>query len=225
MTGRTALVTGANRGIGLEIARGLVREGLTVLTAARSIDKAGAAAAAIGEHASPIAMDVGDAASLRTAIAALATQGVEVDVLVNNAGVLLGKNLLETSDDDTLQSIAVNALGPLHLIRVLAPGMAARGYGRIVNLSSNWGSLSDLGPGAYGVTKAFLNAITVKLAGELPETVKVNAMCPGWVHTEMGGPNAPRTPAEGADTAVFLATLPDDGPTGQMFRDRKPIDW
>ncbi|HEX5871127.1 MAG TPA: SDR family NAD(P)-dependent oxidoreductase, partial [Longimicrobium sp.] len=117
--------------------------------------------------------------------------------------------------------------GPIRLIRALVPNMVARGYGRIVNVSSGWGSFAEGmgGPGAYGVTKAALNAMTVRLSNELPASIKVNAMCPGWVRTRMGGDAATRTPDEGADTAVWLATLPDDGPTGVFFRDRKPIEW
>lgn len=117
--------------------------------------------------------------------------------------------------------------GPLRLIRALAPKMIERKYGRIVNLSSGWGSFAEGmgGPGLYGVTKAALNALTVRLSKEFPASVKVNAMCPGWVRTRMGGQGATKSPDEGADTAVWLATLPDDGPTGGFFRDRKPIEW
>jgi NAD(P)-dependent dehydrogenase (short-subunit alcohol dehydrogenase family) len=148
-------------------------------------------------------------------------------VLVNNAGVLHEKPILELTDTEIGESIAVHLTGPLRLIRSLAPRMVARKYGRIVNLSSGWGSFAEgmVGPGFYGVTKAALNALTVRLAQELPSSVKVNAICPGWVRTRMGGQSAARTPDEGADTAVWLATLPDDGPTGGFFRDRKAIAW
>ncbi|MEM9522885.1 MAG: SDR family NAD(P)-dependent oxidoreductase [Pseudomonadota bacterium] len=100
-------------------------------------------------------------------------------------------------------------------------------YGRIVNVSSRWGAFSDgvAGPGTYGVAKAALNALTVSAARSLPGTVKVNAMCPGWVRTRMGGAGAARAPEQGADTAIWLATLPDDGPTGGFFKDREPVDW
>ena len=105
--------------------------------------------------------------------------------------------------------------------------MKARDWGRIVNISSDWGSFSQglNGPGAYGVAKAALNALTHALPRDLPSTVKINACCPGWVNTRMGGTAAPRTPEEGADTPLWLARLPDDGPTGGFFRDRARLDW
>lgn len=175
----------------------------------------------------PVHLDLTDAATIDAAIGDIEKSGGQVDVLVNNAGVLHEKPLLELTDAEIHESVAVHLTGPLRLIRGVAPGMMARRYGRIVNVSSGWGSFAEGlgGPGAYGITKAALNALTLRLAKELPPTVKVNAMCPGWVRTRMGGPSAPRTPEEGADTAVWLATLPDDGPTGGFFRDRKPIRW
>ena len=226
----TALVTGANRGIGRNIARGLAGLGHAVLLGARDI-KAGEEAAeslrSLGHDVEPVQIDLNDTATIAAALEFIAKSGREVDALVNNAGVLHEKPLLELTDAEIDESVAVHITGPLRLIRALAPGMVARGHGRIVNLSSGWGSFAEGmgGPGLYGVTKAALNALTVRLAKELPSKVKVNAMCPGWVRTRMGGEGANRTPDEGADTAVWLATLPDDGPTGGFFRDRKPIAW
>jgi NAD(P)-dependent dehydrogenase (short-subunit alcohol dehydrogenase family) len=175
----------------------------------------------------PVQIDLTAAATIDAPISAIEKSGRHVDALVNNAGVLLEKPLLHLTDAEIDDSIAVHLAGPLHLTRALAPKMVERGYGRIVNLSSGWGSFAEGmgGPGMYGVTKAALNALTVRLANELPSAVKVNAMCPGWVRTRMGGQGATRSPDEGADTAVWLATLPDDGPTGGFFRDRKPIEW
>ena len=227
---RTALVTGANRGIGLAIARELAGLGHAVLLGARDI-KAGEEAAQslsrFGHDVEPVQIDLNDTATIEAAVEFIAKSGREVDALINNAGVLHEKPLLELTDTEIDESVAVHITGPLRLIRALAPGMVARGHGRIVNLSSGWGSFAEGmgGPGLYGVTKAALNALTVRLAKELPSKVKVNAMCPGWVRTRMGGEGANRSPDEGADTAVWLATLPDDGPTGGFFRDRKPIEW
>ena len=228
LSGRTALVTGANRGIGLAIAQGLAARGAHVILAARSLDAAQQAAARIGGKVDvvPAQLDVASPQSCATLCDRLKTDGHEIDILINNAGVLHEGALLDLEEAQLAQSMAVHIAGPWRLIRALAPAMIERGHGRIVNLSSGWGSFAEgLGPEAYGVTKAALNAMTVRLAGELPKTVKVNAMCPGWVRTRMGGAGAPRTPQEGADTALWLAGLPDDGPTGGFFRDRRPLPW
>ena len=227
---RTVLVTGANRGIGLAIARVLAELGNSVLLGSRDVkagEEAGRSLRRLGLAVAPIHVDLTVAATIDAAINDIHKSGRSVDVLVNNAGVLHEKPLLELTDAEIADSIAVHLTGPIRLIRALVPTMVARGYGRIVNVSSDWGSFAAGlgGPGLYGVTKAALNALTVRLAKELPSAVKVNAMCPGWVRTRMGGQSATRTPDEGADTAVWLATLPDDGPTGGFFRDRKPIEW
>lgn len=227
---RTVLVTGGNRGIGFAIARQLAKRGNTVLLGARDAKAGDDAAQALRRSnldIESVHLDLTDPAASDSAIEQLIRSGRQIDVLVNNAGVLQEKPLLELTEEEIAASIAVHLAGPLRLIRRLAPGMITRGYGRIVNLSSGWGSFGEGlgGPGMYGVTKAALNALTIRLAKELPNTVKVNAVCPGWVRTRMGGESAPRKPDEGADTAVWLATLPDDGPTGGFFRDRQPIEW
>src|SRR5262249_21641860 len=153
------------------------------------------------------------------------------DVLINNAGVMLdprGSHVLDSKEKTWHDTLAVNLFGPLLLTQALVPLMRKNGYGRIVNVSSAQGQLSDMGPGtpAYRVSKTALNALTRTLAAELHASgILVNAMCPGWVKTDMGGQGAPRTVEQGADTAVWLATLPDGGPTGGFFRDRKPIPW
>ncbi len=172
-------------------------------------------------------MDLSNSAVIDATLNKLHKSGRHVDILVNNSGVLHEKTILELTDLEIADSIAVHLTGPLRLIRALAPNMIALRYGRIVNVSSGWGSFAEGmgGPGLYGVTKAALNALTVRLAKEFPPVVKVNAMCPGWVRTRMGGQSATQSPDEGADTAVWLATLPADGPTGGFFRDRKPIEW
>ena len=227
---RTALVTGANRGIGLAIVRQLAELGHSVFLGSRDPGAGDAAAAPFrrrGLDVAPVHLDLTAPATIDAAINHIHTSGRTVDALVNNAGVLHEQPLLELTDAQIAETIAVHLTSPIRLIRSLVPSMVARGYGRIVNVSSGWGSFAEGmgGPGDYGITKAALNALTVRLAKELPPAVKVNAMCPGWVRTRMGGEGATRSPEEGADTAVWLATLPDEGHTGGFFRDRKAIDW
>jgi NAD(P)-dependent dehydrogenase (short-subunit alcohol dehydrogenase family) len=227
---RTVLVTGANRGIGLAIAAQLAALGHSVLLGARDLKAGEDAAGSIrgeGLDIEAVHIDLADASAIDTAVGALDKSGRHVDALVNNAGVLHEKPILQLKESEIADSVAVHLTGPLRLIRSLAPKMIEKRYGRIVNLSSGWGSFAEGmgGPGLYGVTKAALNALTVRLSKELPASVKVSAMCPGWVRTRMGGQDATRSPEEAADTAVWLATLPDDGPTGGFFRNRKPIEW
>jgi len=223
-------VTGANRGIGLAIAAQLAAIGHTVLLGSRD-PKAGEEAAETlrrrGLDIEPVHIDLSDVSTIEAAVGTLDKSGRHVDALVNNAGVLHEQPILELTEGEIDESVAVHLTGPLRLIRSLAPNMIENRYGRIVNLSSGWGSFAEGmgGPGLYGVTKAALNALTLRLAKEFPASVKVNAMCPGWVRTRMGGEGATRSPEEAADTAVWLATLPDDGPTGGFFRDRKPVEW
>jgi NAD(P)-dependent dehydrogenase (short-subunit alcohol dehydrogenase family) len=227
---RTVLVTGANRGIGLAIARKLAELGNPVWLGSRDAEAGEVAADSLrglGLDVTPIQVDLTSAATIDAAVDLIGGSGRRIDVLVNNAGVLHEKPLFDLSDAEIAESIAVHLTGPLRLVRALVPVMAAHEYGRIVNVSSDWGAFAAGlgGPGLYGVTKAALNALTVRLAAELPSAVKVNAMDPGWVRTRMGGAGATRPPAEAADTAVWLATLPANGPTGGFFRDRKPIGW
>ncbi|MCT8161039.1 SDR family NAD(P)-dependent oxidoreductase [Pseudoruegeria sp. SHC-113] len=215
-----ALVTGGNRGIGRAIAEGLVAQGHEVVIGVRDMTGGASVAEAIGAQAVPL--DLTDLQSR----AAISDAGA-FDILINNAGVLPEGGML-ANPAGFAACMAVMVEGPFDLIRALAPGMVARGYGRIVNLSSDWGAFSQglHGPNAYGVAKAALNALTLALSRELPaQTVKINAMCPGWVATRMGGAGAPRTPEEGAQTALWLANLATDGPPGGFFRDQKPLEW
>jgi NAD(P)-dependent dehydrogenase (short-subunit alcohol dehydrogenase family) len=229
---RTAVVTGGNRGIGLEVARQLGQRGLRVILTARDLAKGEAAAAVLRSEdlaVTAVSLDVADGDSIRT----LAAELGPVDVLVNNAGVLLdmadaGDSLFDAKLETFEQTFRVNVWGPLQLSQALVPAMKARGWGRVVNVSSGMGQLHDMGSGspAYRLSKTALNALTRILADELHDSgVLVNAVCPGWVRTDMGGSSAPRTPEQGADTIAWLATLPDDGPTGGFFRDRRPIPW
>jgi NAD(P)-dependent dehydrogenase (short-subunit alcohol dehydrogenase family) len=231
---RIALVTGGNRGIGLEICRRLARQGLAVVLTARDTAKGKPAVKALQDDGLDVEfqrLDVTSCRSIRACVAAVAERRGRIDVLVNNAGVLLdarGSRFLDSKLDTYRDTLETNFFGPLQLAQAVVPLMKANRHGRIVNLSSGLGQLEDMGAGtpAYRISKTALNALTRILAAEFRESnILVNSMCPGWVKTGMGGDHAPKTPAEAADTAVWLATLPDDGPTGGFFRDRKPIAW
>jgi NAD(P)-dependent dehydrogenase (short-subunit alcohol dehydrogenase family) len=219
----TALVTGANRGIGAAIAAGLAARGdIHVLAAQRKPDGSPSA-----KNVTPVALDLSTAATRATGMAAILKAHPKIDILVNNAGVLHNGKLLELDPDKLHNAIEVNYLAPIDLIRALAPGMISGGFGRIVNLSSGWGSFEDglTGPVSYSMTKAALNGLTLSFSRELPAHVKINSCCPGWVRTDMGGPNATRSPEHGAETPIWLATLDDNGPSGGFFRDKHQIPW
>jgi NAD(P)-dependent dehydrogenase (short-subunit alcohol dehydrogenase family) len=229
---RVALVTGANRGIGLEVCRQLAGRGLRVVLTARDPNKGQAAADGLianGLDVTFLPLDVSDPAAAEAARVWVEGRYGRLDVLVNNAAVYLDDNVsifdvpLSTFD----KTLAANLYGPLHLCRAFVPGMRQRGYGRVVNVSSESGQLSTMGgyTAAYAISKTALNGLTRVVAAEAGQAVKVNAVCPGWVRTDMGGPHASRSVAEGADTIVWLATLPDSGPTGGFFQDRRPIAW
>lgn len=227
----TALVTGGNRGIGFEVCRQLAQRGVRVVLTSRSEAEGTAAVATLRDqdrldvrHAR---MDVSDESSVRACADTLASSGVDVDIVVNNAAVYVPGSSLEVESDMMREAVQTNLLGPFWVCRAFAPGMIRSGYGRIVNVSSELGAFAGGlgGPVAYSVTKAALNALTVVVAADLPSGIKVNAACPGWVQTRMGGSHAPRSVEDGADGIVWLATLPADGPTSGFFRDRTPIRW
>jgi NAD(P)-dependent dehydrogenase (short-subunit alcohol dehydrogenase family) len=231
---RVAIVTGGNRGIGREICRQLALRGVRVILTARDADKGRAAVERLGVEVDGVEfqpLDVTDASSVDALAAWVRRHHGTADILVNNAGILVdgrSASVLGVPPEVFRDTLDTNFLGPLRLCQAFVPQMVENGYGRVVNLSSGLGQLEGMGDGtpAYRASKTALNALTRMVAAATRgKGVLVNAMCPGWVRTGMGGPDAARSVEEGADTAVWLATLPARGPTGKFFRDRTEIPW
>ena len=227
---RVAIVTGTNRGIGRGIAEGLVAHGLVVAATARTQQAADQVARELGNGAFGVALEVTSQASVGAAVDAVLARAGRIDILVNNAGGHYddGVSPSTLSDAELLDAIDLNLLGPVRLCRAVIPHMRAAGSGRIVNVSSRSGTFTGSwrNAPAYGVSKAALNMFTFQLASELEGSgILANACCPGWVRTDMGGPNADKSIEEGADTPIWLALLPDDGPSGGFFSDRAPAGW
>lgn len=227
-----ALVTGANRGIGLEVTRQLAQQGFTVILAARDFEKGKAAAETLsseGLQVIPQKLDVTERESIDQLAAYLKSEFGQLDILVNNAGILYDtwQSASNANLDTVQEAIATNTLGPWRMCQAFLPLIRQSQRGRIVNVSSEAGSLTSMGAStpAYSTSKAALNAFTRLLAAELKGTgILVNAVCPGWVATDMGGAGG-RPVEDGAASVVWAATLPDDGPTGGFFRDGKPLPW
>jgi NAD(P)-dependent dehydrogenase (short-subunit alcohol dehydrogenase family) len=196
--------------------------GFHVLAGARN-----PAEVAADEHLVPLRLEVRDPSSVGAALAGIEANPGSLDVLVNNAGIYGEPTGAAGYDlDEAHEVFETNILGPWRLIQASLPLLRKGPSPRIVNVSSGAGQLAEMGGGraAYRLSKAALNALTRTLAADEPE-VMVNSICPGWVRTDMGGLGAPRSVEQGADTAVWLATLPDGGPSGGFFRDREPIPW
>lgn len=233
MERKVAVVTGGNKGIGFEICRGLLKKDFEVVLTSRDEARGKAACSALkkeeGREPEYFKLDVTRPADIHSLADYLEKKYGRLDALVNNAGIFVEEqgSILSCPVGKIQESLVTNVFGPILLAQALVPLMKKSG-GRIVNLSSGMGQLSEMDgeyPG-YRISKTALNAVTRILHSELKGSgILVNSMCPGWVKTDMGGENAPRTPEQGADTAVWLAALPDDGPTGGFFRDRKPIPW
>ena len=227
---RVAIVTGTNRGIGRGIAEGLAARGIVVAATARTQAAADGVAAALGNGAFGVVLEATDAASVDAAVSAVLGRAGRLDIVVNNAGGHYddGASPSLLSDTEMHDALDLNLLGPMRLCRAAIPHLRAAGWGRIVNVSSRSGTFTATWANApaYGVSKAALNMFTFQLAKELAGSgVLVNACCPGWVRTDMGGPDADKSIEEGADTPIWLATLPDDGPSGGFFSDRQPAGW
>ena len=244
MTGeikRVALVTGGNKGIGFEICRGIASHGLTVLMGARDIRRGEKACSLLqdaGLSVYFIQLDVADSFSTTTAVNEIGKTYGRLDVLVNNAGIKLNEDnsSLEVALQTVRNTMQTNFYGPLQLCQLCIPLMRKHNYGRIVNISSTLGSLTemadpesgyaDLQSPAYRLSKNALNGITTLFASQVRgENILVNSACPGWVKTDMGGAAAPLSPEQGAETPIWLSTLPEDGPSGGFFQERKMIPW
>lgn len=229
---QTVLITGANKGIGLETARQLARRSFHVILAGRKPDALDAALQQLragGASVSSVLIDVSREESIRTAAEELSRLGISLDVLINNAAVLLktDQSLSTQSPDLLAETLQTNCYGALNMVRHFLPLM--KSPGRIINLSSGGGSMTDPVGGwspAYCVSKSLLNAMTRHLAYELAgRGIAVNAVCPGWVKTDMGGAGAVRSVEKGAETPVWLAAEAGQHLSGKFFRDKREIAW
>lgn len=236
---KVAVVTGANRGIGLEVAKSLAASGFKTVLTCRDEAKGKEAQEALKSEGLDVdyqALDVTSQKSVRDLSLYLRKQYGRLDVLVNNAGIMLDKyedgqpvmSILECELANVRTTMETNVYGALSLIQELLPLMKENRYGRVINVSSGLGQISEMGAGytGYRLSKAALNALTCMVADELAnENILVNACCPGWVRTDMGGKNAARSVEEGADTIIWLASAADGSPTGKLFRDREQQPW
>ena len=230
MNGRVALVSGGNRGIGLEVCRRLAEEGLAVILGSRDEELGRRAAEGLPGGVTVHQLDVADAGSVERLAASVQNDFGRLDVLVNNAGISNddGQGGAEADLDRVKEALEANLFGAWRLCEAAIPHMRREGYGRIVNVSTGLAALEDMGGGSpgYRISKTGLNALTRILASELHGSgILVNAVSPGWVRTDMGGANANRTVEEGADGVVWAAMLPNNGPTGGFFRDRRHVAW
>jgi NAD(P)-dependent dehydrogenase (short-subunit alcohol dehydrogenase family) len=226
---RIAVVTGGNRGIGLEVVRQLARRGDTVVLGSRDPAKGERAAAGLGGEILPRHLDVTDAAGLRALADELEDRFGRLDVLVNNAAIHYDSWQLASNADLGVvrEALETNLLGAWQAVLAFLPLLRASGHPRIVNVSSEAGSVAEMGAGepAYDISKAALNALSRKLAAELArDGVLVNAVCPGWVATDMGGPGGAPV-ARGAESVLWAVDLPDAGPSGGFFRHGRPLPW
>jgi len=224
LSGQVALVSGATRGIGYEIARGLAASGATVFAGARTPSDLS------DSELLPIKLDVTDTETIEAAITRITEMDGVLDILVNNAGIAGPRKPLHMNAIDTIdETFAVNLRGPTLLTRAAIPLLSTCAGSRIINVSSGMGAVGEGMSGrypAYRVSKAGLNGLTAYLHGEYRiDGVLANSACPGWVRTDLGSPDASKSPKEGADTPVWLAHFTAESPSGLFWRDREQIDW
>ena len=233
-TPRIALISGANKGIGYEVAKQLGTRGYSILLGSRKLAAGQAAVRSLqqlGVRATLIELDVSSRASIATAIPNIQSHVQKLDLLVNNAAIYVdGDETIETISHEIVEStVATNLLGPIYLTQALAPLLSKSRGARVINVSSGLGALSSNNgtkAPSYSISKTALNAVTKQFAAAFADRgILVNSVCPGWVRTDMGGPSAHRSVEEGADTIVWLATDIDFNQTGGFYRDRELIDW
>lgn len=227
---RVALITAANRGIGFEVARRLASEGLHVLLGSRDQAAGEKAARELSGDVRAVRLDVCRDEECQAAIATAIAEFGRLDILVNNAAIYADGDatILDVPLALAVETFDVNAIGALRLAQMAIPLMLRREWGRVVNVSSGSGQIGSLEASdpSYRLSKIAMNAITIMLADACRgSNVLVNAVCPGWVRTRMGGASAPRTPQEAAQSIAEIAMLPDGGPSGKFFRDGREIPW
>jgi NAD(P)-dependent dehydrogenase (short-subunit alcohol dehydrogenase family) len=228
--GRVALVSGGNRGIGLQVCRQLAEKDYTVVMGSRDDEQGRAAAEGLPGGVVVRQLDVADPESVARLSRSIEEEFGRLDILVNNAGISNdeGQRGAEADLERVKAALEANLFGAWRLCEMAIPLMRRNGYGRIVNVSTGLAALEDMGGGypGYRVSKTALNALTRILASELRGSgILINAVNPGWVQTEMGGSGATHSVEEGAEALVWAATLPNSGPTGGFFRDRSPVPW
>lgn len=230
---KIALVTGGNRGIGYELCKQLAERGIQILMAGRNIVKGTEAARALahsGLDVSFVEMDIDEPNRIFAVMDFIREKYGRVDILVNNAAVYWDEGVRLSEIEPTVleKTMRTNFFGAYYVIRAVLPLMQKQNYGRIVNISSGYGEYSAMdheGTGAYKLSKLALNGMTRLFATEITGNIKINAVCPGWVRTEMGGPHATRSAEEAAASMIWLTELDSDGPNGSFFRDGESIKW
>lgn len=227
------LVSGGNKGIGLELSKQLAEKNYQVILGSRDRVKGQNAVSSLQKQGIDIRfveLDVDSPESIQNAVKDIQDTYGRLDVLINNAGIYLDEGLMLSEEDPSIleKTMRTNLLGPYQLIRSFLPLMKKNNYGRIINISSGYGQLHEMdepGTGSYKLSKLALNGLTRILASEVSGNIKINAVCPGWVRTDMGGPHAPRSAEEAARSILWLAELEEDGPNGGFFRNGKKISW
>ena len=225
---KQALITGGNRGIGFAIAQGLLSKGYDVIITARSLDSAKQAAAELAGNVIPVELDVSRDRSIEQAVKTVSQHVEKLDVLINNAGIYPDGNadMLTISREVLLSAMDTNTFGMIQLVQALLPLLEKSPDARIINMSSSLGSLTGMSTEtpSYSLSKLAMNGATILLADSLQSKgIAVNSISPGWVKTDMGGQSAPRSPEQGADTAIWLATAAPHEETGKFWHDRQAI--